>query len=101
MNAWLRSFPASVPSDLSSPADIARFELDHTLPGEKVTLVDMPSLGEGYQIRRESDMWTVSGGSSGLLYGVYTLIQMLLSGEDVPDQRKPKGMTRTKLFPFS
>ncbi len=85
MNAWLRSFPASVPSDLSSPADIARFELDHTLPGEKVTLVDMPSLGEGYQIRRESDMWTVSGGSSGLLYGVYTLIQMLLSGEDVPD----------------
>ena len=85
MNAWLRSFSPDIPDSLTSPADVARFELDHAVPGVSVSLEPVPSLGEGYRIRRSGEGWSVSGGDTGLLYGAYALIMCLLSGESLPD----------------
>ncbi len=85
MNAWLRQLSWTVPEDLSTPAEIARFELEHALPGVSVSLNEDISLGEGYRVERVPSGWHVTGGSTGLLYGAYALILKHISGEPVTD----------------
>ena len=85
MNAWLRQLSCFVPDRLFSPSEVARFELDHALPGVSVSLVPDPDLGEGYCLTRTSCGWSVRGGKTGLLYGAYALILKTLSGQSVPD----------------
>ncbi len=85
MNAWLRQLTWRIPEDLSSPADVARYELDRALPGVSVSLNQDDNLGDGYSVQRVSSGWQISGGKNGLLYGAYALILKTLSGEAVPD----------------
>ena len=86
MKAWLSRLSADLKNPPASPAELARFELDHALPGTAYTLDPVPALGEGYCIRRRSDSSVIiSGGPTGLLYGAYALILRMLSGEGIPD----------------
>jgi len=85
MNAWLRQLTWRIPEDLSSPADVARYELNRALPGVSVSLNQDDNLGDGYSVQRVSSGWQISGGKNGLLYGAYALILKALSGEAVPD----------------
>ncbi len=85
MISWLRQLSWDIPENLSAPSDIARFELARALPGVPVVLNRVDSLGEGYQLQHSGAGWTISGGSSGLLYGAYALILKTISGEAIPD----------------
>ncbi len=89
--AWLPFLAADVPATLSTPAQVARFELDQALPvlapGWTVTLEENDTLGEGFQLHREGNAVTLSGGASGLLYGAYRLLMALAAGETLPEAR--------------
>ena len=84
MNAWLRQLTWPIPEDLSTPADVARYELDRALPGVSVSLNQDDDLGDGYRAERLASGWSLTGGKTGLLYGAYALILKTLSGEAVP-----------------
>ncbi len=85
---WLPFLPQDVPAGLTAPQDIARFELDQALPvlapGMTVTLQSDGTDGDGWQLLREGDHVTVTGGGKGLLYGTYRLLMALHTGDKLP-----------------
>ena len=82
MNLWLDRLCRDVPADLRSPAELARFELDHTLPGFTVELLEQPDMGDAYMLDPlGGGTFRLTGGPSGLLYGAYRLIADSLCGE--------------------
>ena len=85
MKAWLNRLSSDLPAGLESPAALARFELDHALPGLACTLEEDASLGEGYRVAATPEGCTICGGPTGLLYGAYALILKSLCGEEIPD----------------
>ena len=86
MKAWLSRLDSDLAFSPSSPEELARCELSAALPDTLFRVVTDPSLGEGYRISRESDgSLTVSGGKTGVLYGAYALIRLVLAGESIPD----------------
>ena len=96
MNLWLSRLQYAVPADLKTPAETARFELDHALPDTRILLEEKPDLGDGYRIDLLPGMIRLSGGSTGLLYGAYRLIlDCLYSGElSAPVESAPKYALR-------
>ena len=82
MDLWLRKLKSSVPDGLRTPADLARFELDHNLPGVSVTLMEQPSMRDAYRIEpMDNGSFLLIGGNTGLLYAAYRLITDRLCGE--------------------
>lgn len=90
MQAWLKKLRSPIPAELSSPAEIARFELDCALPDKQIELRLQPELGEGWRLDRREDRFIVSGGSTGLLYGAWHILLSMLAGEEpVPVSSRP------------
>ena len=86
MKAWLSGYNADLFFAPDSPEELARYELSVALPHTGCRIKTNPALGEGYQILRESDgSYTVSGGRTGVLYGAYALIRLVLSGASLPE----------------
>ena len=75
---WLPFLPQDVPAALTTPADVARFELQQAGVAADVR-VD-PSLGEGWEIAGD----TVTGGETGVLYGAYRLLMARAAGQALP-----------------
>ena len=84
---WLPFLTKDVPAELTSPVDVARFELDQALPvvapGLKVELYPNGE-GEAFTLHREGDLVTISGGEVGVLYGAYRALMALHCGEKLP-----------------
>lgn len=97
---WLPFLTDDIPADLSSPAQVARFELDQALPriapGVSVNLVVDDSQDESFTLQREDSCITLTGGQRGLLYGAYRVLMNLASGEKLPHNhtQKPKYALR-------
>ena len=86
MKAWLSGYNADLFFAPDSPEELARYELSVALPHTGCRIKTNPALGEGYHILRESDgSYTVSGGRTGVLYGAYALIRLVLSGASLPE----------------
>ncbi len=85
MKAWLSRLESDLACSPSSPEELARRELSAAMPDTVCRLVTEPDLSEGYRISRESDgSLTVAGGKTGVLYGAYALIRLVLAGEAIP-----------------
>ncbi len=81
MKLWLNRLAEEIPSDLKTPAEVARFELTHALPDTEVSFELQADMGESYRLDLMADgSVRLSGGSSGLLYGAYRLILDRLCG---------------------
>jgi len=85
---WLPFLTENAPADLTSPVDVARFELDQALPrvapDMKVQLLVDDAQDESFTLHRESNIITISGGQRGILYGAYRLLMALYAGEALP-----------------
>ncbi len=93
---WLPFLKEDVPASLRNPSQVARFELDQALPqlapDMKVTLAVVGDQDEGFQLLRNGNEVTITGGERGVLYGAYRLMMSLHAGEHIPrmHQQKPK-----------
>ena len=86
MKAWLSQLYTDLTYTPSSAEELARFELSHALPNISFSMRTDPSLGEGYRILREADgSYLISGGSTGILYGAYSLIRHALCEKTLPE----------------
>ena len=88
MKSWLHSLTWDIPGHLSSPSEIALYELEHALPDTAVTLSRIPEMGDAYSLERKAGEWILSGGETGLLYGAYFIILKTLAGEEIPETTK-------------
>ena len=75
---WLPFLSQDVPTDLTTPADVARFELQQA--GVTAAVRVDPAMGEGWEIVGD----TVTGGETGVLYGAYRLLMARAVGEALP-----------------
>ncbi len=86
MKAWLSKLNADLSAAPASPEALALDELSHVLPDLTCKAETVPEMGESYRIRRDADgSLILSGGSTGILYGAYALIRLVLAGEAIPD----------------
>ena len=95
MNLWLNRLAPSVPTSLSSPAGLARFELDQA--GVAADLKEDPSMGDAYRIEQDQEgSFLLTGGQTGLLYAAYRLVTAKKSGEQfsLPFASAPKYALR-------
>ena len=84
---WLPFLTKDVPAELTSPVDVARFELDQALPvvAPGLTVELCPNgEGEAFTLKHEGDTVTISGGEVGVLYGAYRALMALHCGEKLP-----------------
>ena len=81
MKLWLSKLGYEVPEGLKTPAETARFELDHALPGIPVALREQSGMGDSWRIEPKDGGFVLTGGSTGLLYAAYRLILDRLCGE--------------------
>lgn len=85
---WLPFLPEAVPAELTTPAQIARYELDQALPviapNVTVSLNIDDAQGEAFRLQRQGDTIALSGGQSGVLYGAYRILMALYAGEELP-----------------
>ena len=82
MNLWLGRLGKTPPVSLKTPAETARFELESFFPDTPFDLCEQASMGDAYQIdMRDNGSFSISGGSTGLLYGAYRLIMDRLCGQ--------------------
>ena len=82
--AWL-AFLGTEPASGTSPEEIAADELRlgrESLDIKEPVILRRTGEGEGFEISREGDGYTVTGGGKGLLYGVYRLLMKLAAGMD-------------------
>ena len=85
--AWLPFLSEDIPSHLTTPAEVARFELSQALPRLApgwTADIHADGEGEGYAISVEGRCWRISGGDRGVLYGAYALLTALSAGQEVP-----------------
>ena len=97
MDLWLSQLRDPVPDGLKTPAEVARFELEHALPDLAVTLDEDVSMGDGYRIEASADGGMhITGGKTGLLYGAYRMILDRICGEALsfPAESSPKYALR-------
>ena len=96
---WLPFLTKDVPAELTTPVDVARFELDQALPvvapGLTVNLCPNGE-GEAFTLHRDGDVVTISGGDVGVLYGAYRTLMALHCGEKLPtdNTQQPKYALR-------
>ena len=96
MNLWLNHLQYDIPADVKSPVSLARFELDHALPGVSAELREVISMGDTYRIEQNDESLLLTGGNTGLLYAVYRLILDHLCGRpfSFPYTSSPKYALR-------
>ena len=83
MSLWLNRLSSPVPAGMTSPVDLARFELESA--GIRADLLEDPSLGDAYRIDPlDGGLFRLAGGKTGLLYAAYRLITARLCGEQIP-----------------
>lgn len=75
---WLPFLSQDVPANLTTPAEVARFELKQA--GVSAELRIDPSLGEGWEIAGD----TITGGETGVLYGTYRLLMARATEQALP-----------------
>ncbi len=81
---WLPFLNEDVPETCDTPAKVAAHELKlgcAALGIGSPKLAVEPSMGEGYAIKDD----TITGGSVGILYGVYAFLSAKAAGEPVPE----------------
>ena len=84
MKLWLNQLKQAVPSDLNTPAELARFELESAFPGVAFDLCQQDSMGDAYRIEPlGTDGFRLTGGNTGLLYAAYRIITDRLCGESL------------------
>ena len=82
MNLWLGKLSKTPPVTLKTPAETARFELESFFPHTPFDLYEQTDMGDAYQIVPGNDgFFSITGGSTGLLYGAYRLIMDTLCGK--------------------
>ena len=82
MNLWLSKLGKTPPVTLRTPAETARFELESFFPHIPFDLYEQTDMGDAYQIVPGNDgFFSITGGSTGLLYGAYRLIMDTLCGK--------------------
>ena len=92
---WLKALSAPLPETLASPSEAARFELDAYFgPSETPSVQVIPEMGDSYRIERKDGLLCVSGGETGVLYGVYALLFASAVGSKLPEQ------TQTPYYPL-
>ncbi len=80
---WLPFLNADVPAECDTPAKVAEYELKlgcEALGLERSALRVDAALGEGYEIADD----VITGGESGVLYGVYAFLTARAAGEEPP-----------------
>lgn len=77
--AWLKDGTEPVPEQLKTSLQAAEFEARQM--DAPVRFVLDETLGEGYSIEKSQDAWVVTGGETGVLYGVYALARGLKTGK--------------------
>ncbi|NLO86795.1 MAG: alpha-glucuronidase [Clostridiales bacterium] len=84
---WLSFLDKSIPSDLSTPLDIAKHELslgvsrlDISTP-VSLEQADMPR--DSYTIARSADGYSIQGGKRGVLYGVYQFLMNYAANQSI------------------
>lgn len=85
---WLPFLAKDIPASLTTPAQVAQYELEHALPAVApdvtVQLISDGTDSEVFSVTRDGNAVTLSGGETGLLYGVYRLLMALYAGEMLP-----------------
>ena len=92
--SWLPFLTNDIPADFTSPAQVARFELNQGLPDVNVTLCEQPDMGDAYAIAETDGKVTVTGGATGVLYGAYALIMARKAGWSIPGSTAPRYSMR-------
>lgn len=90
--SWLPFLPDDVPASLHTPAEVARFEIDHALDVPcTIALRVQDKLGDAWRIDQETDVLTIVGGTTGILYGAYAALMALHTSEPLPqDLQQPQ-----------
>ena len=85
--AWFYKSPACPPADLKTPADAARWEADqlYRACGTGACVSERAGMGDMFIITPENGGYRVTGGPTGVLYGVHALSRALLTGTPVPE----------------
>ena len=97
---WLPFLAKDCPAELTSPAQVAQYELEHALPvvapDMTVSLVADNTSGESFAICKDSSTVTITGSDVGLLYGTYRLLMALYANEEIPcnHSQQPKYALR-------
>ena len=85
---WLPFLTNDVPAMLTSPVQVARYELDQAIPllcpGLRVILAPDYAQDESFTVKKDGHGVTISGGERGILYGTYRLLMALSAGEKIP-----------------
>ena len=87
---WLPYLTNDAPAGCATPAETASAELTNGLANltnaPAVTLHVDASMGESWQIIKEAEnAYSITGGESGILYGVYRLLMVLNAGAAIPE----------------
>ena len=87
--SWLPFLTDDVPEGFARPAETAQYELEHALPriapDWHVTLKQDELLCDGYTFSCKGTNVVLTGGETGILYGVYHLLMKLAIGSDIPE----------------
>lgn len=86
-HAWLRALPEPLTTvETYSPSSVAEAEAAAYFISkyEGAILNRADSLGDAYEITKEDSVYCITGGETGLLYGVYALIFALETGAPLP-----------------
>ncbi len=97
MKCWLNRLEQAVPPDLTTPEQVARFELAHAFPDGVFSLQEDTGMGDDWRIEPQADgSYCLTGGTSGLLYAAYELIERRFAGErtDASFSSSPKYALR-------
>ncbi|MBQ6528765.1 MAG: hypothetical protein IJI38_09585, partial [Clostridia bacterium] len=82
-NLWLSQFTEHLPEGLSTPLDVARAELE-AFPDLHLCLNLQEDMGETWIWEGSGSQETITGGTTGLLYGTYARIFSHLTHDDMP-----------------
>ena len=89
-NTWLAALPGTVPAELATPLEIARFEAERfaACAGKQAPsfrFIPNEALGEGYMLERpEPGQIMIRGGKQGILYGTYEALFDLICEKPLP-----------------
>ncbi len=94
---WLPFLAEDVPAELSTPFEVARYEVDHAAVADHLTIfLRQDDSGDGFRVTRDGSHITVVGGETGILYGTYRALMALAIGEELPrdNVQQPKYALR-------
>ena len=86
--SWQRALTREPSPACETPEEMALFEIQSYLAssgcGRQVGIKTDPSMGESFSISESGSKILIHGGSRGVLYGAYALIEALELGEPLP-----------------